>query len=345
MQIVRSDEFLVSVIIEGIDDLWYLQNIIHSGDRISTIVHRRTEKQDDMTRSKETERKPVKVTMLVEKLEFQAFSNRIRILGKIVEGPEDIIGEHQSAIIEQESYLDIIKESWFESERKMLKEAIQSRSRVSAIFAVLDDDEASVFVLRSYGLQPMGHVESGRSGKSYQTEYDERGYFRSVLDMLKILKDPAVPIIILGPGFTRDHFTEFLRISPEFSGVKVMSFAASRTDDQAVYEFLASTEAQKTIRESRLAEEKKLMENFLKSISQGNLGTYGMAEVQKAAQMGAVSDLLVTEEKSRSNDVIDLVEKATSTGGSVHIFSSHSDPGKVLKGFGGIAAILRFPVQ
>lgn len=331
--------------IEGIDDLWYLQNIIHPGDRISTIVHRRTEKQDDMNRSKETDRKPVKVTATVEKLEFQAFSNRIRILGTIVAGPEEIIGEHQSAIIEMESVLEIQKESWYTSERKMFKEAIESRSRVSAVFAVLDDDEASVFVLRSYGLQPMGHLESGRSGKSYQTSYDEKTYLSSLAEMLKSVVNTSAPLIILGPGFTRDHFVDFLRTLPEFSGFKISSSAASRTDDQAVYEFLSSGEALKTLRESRLAEEKKIMEGFLRSIGNGNLGTYGTTEVEKAIDMGAVSDLLVTEETSRSTEVVRILEKATSTGGKVHIFSSHSDPGKVLKGFGGVAAILRYPIQ
>lgn len=345
MQVLRRSESSVSVMIEGTDDLWYLQNVIHPGDKISTIVHRRAEKQDDMNRSKETSRKPVKITALVEKLEFQAFSNRIRILGKIVGGPEEIIGEHQSAIIEKESVLDIIKESWYSSERKMFKEAIESRSRVTAVFTVLDDDEASIFILRSYGLQQMGHIESGRSGKSYQTDYDEKTYLESLAETLKNVVESSIPLIVLGPGFTRDHFVDFLRNKPDFSGLNITSFAASRTDDQAVYEFLASSEAQKTVRESRLAAEKKVMEEFLKGVGQGNMSTYGTMEVDKAVDMGAVSDLLVTEEKSRSEEVVHTLEKATNTGGKVHILSSHSDPGKVLKGFGGVAAILRYPIQ
>ena len=335
---------MLSVMVEGIDDLWYLQNIIHPGDRIATIVHRRTEKKDDMNRSKETERKPVRVTMSVEKVEFQAFSNRLRMLGTVSEGPEDILGEHQSALIEQDSVLDIIKEEWFQSERKMLREAVETRSRISTVFVAIDDDEAYVFVLRSYGVQPMGHVESGRSGKSYQTSYDERSFYASVVTMLKTVADPAVPVVVLGPGFTRDHMLDFARSVPELSGIKFSSFPASRTDDQAVYEFLSSTEAQRILRESRLAEEKKLIAEFLKSIGQGKLGTYGMIEVEKAAGMGAVSDLLVLEEKSRNAEVIKLVELASTMGARVHIFSAHSDPGKILRGFGGVSAILRYPV-
>ena len=44
---------------ENMDDLWYLKNILGPGSFIRKTVMRRDEKREDMTRSKETSKKPV----------------------------------------------------------------------------------------------------------------------------------------------------------------------------------------------------------------------------------------------------------------------------------------------
>ncbi|MEM3317982.1 MAG: hypothetical protein QXT80_00360, partial [Thermoplasmatales archaeon] len=82
------------------EDLWYLSLIIRSGDLVRSEVFRRAENRDDALRSKKREREKVTVTLKVESVEFSELQMRIHILGEILEGPEDYIGEHQSVNVD-----------------------------------------------------------------------------------------------------------------------------------------------------------------------------------------------------------------------------------------------------
>jgi|YelNatPaOPRAMG01_1025707.scaffolds.fasta_scaffold00161_24 protein pelota len=345
MRILHIDEQAVDIQVEGINDLWYVQNIIHSGDSILTAVRRRTEKQEDIARSKETERVTVSVSLKIEKVEFQAFSNRLRILGVVNSGPDEILGEHQSAIVKPGDILKIFKESWNQSERRMLQESTEESSKTTAIFVVADDDEANVYLLRAYGIQSVGHIDSGKSGKYYDSSYSEESFFRQIADSISPLLSGIVPITILGPGFTRDKIAAYLKEKTEFSKHPVITHSSSRTDEQAIYEYLGSEEARKAIENTRLSSEKISIDSFMKALKAGGLATYGYDQVQAAIDSGAVSELLISEEKARDPKYRGLIEQSLHIGAKISILSSHSDPGITLKGFGGVSAILRYAIS
>ncbi len=347
MKILQRKELSIDILLEGIDDLWYLQNILHPGDRILALVKRRTEQQDDMTRSKETDRKPVQVQMKVEKLDFQPFSSRIRIVGVITGGLESAIREHQSAIFSPGDIVRATKDSWLQSEVKMLDESVRESEKNSAVFVCLDEDEANIYLLRSYGIQSVAHILSGKTGKSYSTDYNEADFFANLTKSLLSTPELKAPLILLGPGFARENFLNYLRNSGEKRIVALdpRSFPASRTDESSIYEYLSSEDAKRALADARLAEERVIMDRFLSGLRNGNLSAYGMDEISRAVEMGSVSDLIASEETARSSSVMVLIEKASSIGSKIHIISSHSDPGITLKGFGGVVAILRYSIS
>lgn len=345
MRLLHIDENLLDVQIEGINDLWYIENIIHSGDSILTAVRRRTEKQEDMARSKETERVTVIVTLQIEKVEFQAFSNRLRILGLVTSGPDEILGEHQSAILKPGDFLKILKKSWDQSERKMLQESTEESSRTTAIFVAADDDEANLYLLRPYGIQSVGHIDSGKSGKYFDSSYSDESYFHQIAESIRPMLSGDVPINILGPGFARDHIAEYLKQLAYFSGTAILTHPSSRTDEQAIYEYLGSEEARKSMESTRLSMEKSTIDSFMKALKSGGLATYGFDQVHAAIDSGAVATLLVSEEKARDQKYREIIDKAIRMGTKISILSSHSDPGIILKGFGGVSAILRYAIS
>lgn len=345
MKILHIDEQTVNIQVEGINDLWYVQNIIHPGDSILTAVRRRTEKQEDMARSKETERVTVTVTLQVEKVEFQAFSNRLRILGLVSSGPDEIMGEHQSAIVKPGDILNILKQSWNQSERRMLQESTEESSRTAGIFIAADDDEANIYLLRAYGIQSAGHIDSGKSGKYYNSSYSEESFFRQIADGIRPLLSGSVPITILGPGFARDNIAAYLKEQADLSKHPIVTHSSSRTDEQAIYEYLGSEEARKVLESTRLSREQSSIDSFMKALKSGGLATYGFDQVQSAVDSGAVAELLISEEKARDPQYRDLIEKSLRMGAKISILSSHSDPGITLKGFGGISAVLRYAIS
>ena len=148
--------------IESIDDLWYLKNIIDGKTLVRKTVMRREEKRDDMDRNKESKRKPVTVTVSPEEVDFQPFTDRLRISGQIMEGPEGLSGQHQSVIVSSDDEVDIWRESWDNIAQGILRESLL-KSSSGAIFVSMDDEYATIFTLRDYGLYTNGKVYSGNN--------------------------------------------------------------------------------------------------------------------------------------------------------------------------------------
>lgn len=346
MRIMSEDKEknTLSIHVQNVDDLWYLRNIIVPGDRVKMVVLRRQDKQDDMTRSKEAGRKPMLLTIEVSDLEFQEFSTKIKILGTIVEGKEGLLGEHQSFMIGTDDTFELIKENWADEQKEMLREGAESTFGSGYCFVCIDDEEASVSILRTYGVQSYGKINAGKSGKDYDTQYSEKEYLAEVSGAIRTAIPPDIPIIVLGAGFTRDKFVAFIKSDPAFSGRQTFSYQTARSDEGAIYEFLSKEESDKIFSSSRLMAEKKLMDRFFSNLKSNDLAIYGRDAIQDALQSGAVEDLIMTEEKFRSRESRKLLELAKNFGSRVHIFSIHGESGISVKKFGGYCAILRYPV-
>ena len=92
----------------------------------------------------------------------------------------------------------------------------------------------------------------------------------------------------------------------------------------------------------RLVEEQKLIETFLKNLKVNDLAVYGKEMVEKAIDSGAIETLLLSEDAFKTEESRAILGKLKNSGGNVHVFSSHSDPGNVVKSFGGYCGILRY---
>jgi len=337
----KEDGF-TALYIQDLDDLWYLQNIITSGDLVRMTTLRRVEKKDDMNRSKETARKPVTLTISVETIQFQEFSSNLKILGKIVGGDDSIMGEHHSFQIGLEDTVYIRKDYWSDQQRKMLTEATEGLYKVKYHIICLDDEEAIISVLRNYGIQAVARIRSGKSGKDYSSTGNEDHYFQEIYETLMSKSVTGKFLLILGQGFTRESLAEYLKARQKALNVKIVTFPTNRSDEAAIYEFLASKDSESIFSSMRLVEEQKLMETFLKNLKSNELAVYGKEMVEKAIESGAIETLLLSEDAFKTEEGRRVLEKLKSSGSNVHVFSSHSDPGNVVKSFGGYCGILRY---
>src|SRR2546430_13974921 len=85
----------IKVRVENADDLWHLHNLVLPGDHVRASTYRRQEVKTDKVRPERGEKVRVTLTVRVESVEFQAFADRLRITGVIVEGPQDL-GRHHT---------------------------------------------------------------------------------------------------------------------------------------------------------------------------------------------------------------------------------------------------------
>jgi protein pelota len=64
--------------------------------------------------------------------------------------------------------------------------------------------------------------------------------------------------------------------------------------------------------------------------------------IEKAIDTSAIETLLLSEDAFKTEEGRRILDKLKSSGANVHVFSSHSDPGNVVKSFGGYCGILRY---
>ncbi len=326
--------------IESIDDLWYLKNIIDGKTLVRKTVMRREDKRDDMDRNKESKRKPVTVTVSPEEVDFQPFTDRLRIWGEIREGPEGLAGQHQSVIVSADDEVDIWRESWDNVAQGILKESLL-KSSSGAIFVSMDDEYATIFTLRDYGLYTNGKVYSGKSGKEYAGNYSRSSYFSEILRMLGSISGDY-PVIITGPGFEGEYFYKYLQEN-NFAR-KIYSIPSANSEESAVFEIIGNNKVRNILGESRLSRESEAMDMFLKELGKDGNCTYGRKEIRKYAEAGAIEKLLVLESFIRDSEVTEIMDMAEKGGAEILIVSESGNYGQMLRGFGGYVAITRFKI-
>ncbi|MCL1904675.1 MAG: mRNA surveillance protein pelota, partial [Methanomassiliicoccaceae archaeon] len=133
--------------IETDDDVWHLFNVIETGDVLTASTTRRDEKATDKLRAERAEKKRMTLSVKAENIEFSDSELRLRVLGTIVEGPQDI-GQHHTLMFEVGENLTITKEKWRGTQVERLRKAVFESKRPMVVFVSLDQDDATIAVLR-----------------------------------------------------------------------------------------------------------------------------------------------------------------------------------------------------
>ena len=98
----------VKLALESMDDLWHLYNIIEKGDLVYARTFRREEKKTDKLRPERGKKKPMRLGIVVEDMEFHEFADRFRVHGTIKEGPQDL-GSYHTLNLAEGDRISIVK--------------------------------------------------------------------------------------------------------------------------------------------------------------------------------------------------------------------------------------------
>jgi len=333
----------VKLQVETDEDLWHLYNIIEVGDLVTASTTRREEKAADKLRAEKMEKKRMTLGIRIEKIEFSADDLRLKLLGVIETGPQDI-GQHHTLIFENGDSMTIQKKKWRATQLDRVKKAVTESKKPRIVFVSLDQDEATIAILRQYGLKEIATVRSGRSGKQYEEKPSVDGYHGEIHSKLKFIIEPNMPLVLLGPGFEKETLADDLKkIDPEMYK-KVYVYHTGQSGMVGINELMKAGMGADVLRESAVGSEIEAVEQLMTEIAKDGLGTYGPNEVMNAAMSGAVDKLLILDSKVREQDLDDIVRAVESQKGSVIIISSQHDGGKELAALGGMGAILRYKV-
>ena len=277
----------------------------------------------------------------VEKVEFQRFSNRLRITGKIVAGVEDS-GYHTISITPGKE-LSIIKE-WKKEQLERISYAVESSKKPEVVIVTIEEGEAVVGILRQWGVDEVAEIRKGyaKDAGSLRNEF-----FSEVYSALKNINFEY--LVVAGPGFTKEDFAEFLKERDPEMGGKIVTCDASSIGVRGFVEVLKRGVVDRIVGEVRLSKEAELLERLMEEVARDGLAVYGLKDVRRAKDYGAIEVLLVVDEFLISErekwDVDEFLREVESMGGKVVVLSSEFEPGKRLLALGGIAALLRYKID
>ena len=335
----------LKIIPENLDDIWHLYNIIDEGDLVIALTYRSEEQKDDKIRSKKVEKKRMKLGVRVSEIKFHEFSDRLRIHGTIEEGPQDLGSFHTLNIdTEKMEAITIIKEEWKDYELQRIDEAVKLRNQIIIIFVSLDEDDATIAVLRQSGIQLITEISSKRSGKMFESKDTNPEYFGEILSIVKYNKKPDSALVIVGPGFTKDHFLKFGKEKDSQIFEKCIIHGTGQPGMNGINEAIKSGIIEQITKENRVVHETNLIEELFRQIKRDGLATYGIKEVKKALINGAVDRLLITDKLIRTKEGEDLLTLAKQNNSEFTIINTMHEAGKKIEGIGGLGALLRYKI-
>jgi protein pelota len=342
---------LMEIVPETLDDLWHLSHIIQEGDKVSSKTSRRIQ---DATGDKLRNDRGVKKTFFlgikVENVSFHIFTGKLRIIGSIVSGPEDLIplGSHHTIETKFNIPLKISKVHWSKWAIKRLKDAVKSSKKLSAIVLVLEDDVAELGLIRQFGIEYYGPIIGNVSGKRIIDKNRQKTvdtFYQSVLNALSKFSD-VQNIVIAGPGFVKNDFYKFLEEKHKEIAKKSILESTGAGGRSGIQEVLKKGTVEKLTSENRIAHEMSAIEEIFQKIAKSSSKiAYGKDQVVAGANAGAIEKLLVLDKLIRSENLEKVMDLVENMAGEVMVISSEHEGGKQLESLGGLAAILRYPIN
>ncbi|AKG92288.1 mRNA surveillance protein pelota [Geoglobus ahangari] len=336
---LKGSEGEIKLIPESVEDLWHLKYIIEPGDVVFSLTKRASESSDKLRSDKQMV--TVRLGIQVERVEFHKFANRLRITGRIVAGVEDS-GYHTLNITEGKE-LSIIKERWSDEQLERIKTAVESSNRPEVLILTIEEGEASLGILRQWGVDEVAVVK-GSYGKDRGNS--RREFFGEVYSVLKGYDFGY--LVIAGPGFTKNDFYEFLKEKDPEMADKAILTDTSSIGVRGFLEVLKRGVVDRIVGELRIKKDAEYMDMLLEEIAKDGKAVYGIDEVKRAYEYGALEVLLVADEFLRQErekwDIDSFLRDVENMGAKVVIMSSEFEPGKRLMALGGIAGLLRFSI-
>ncbi|MFX1396989.1 MAG: mRNA surveillance protein pelota [Promethearchaeota archaeon] len=345
----------ITVKVESLNDLWTIYNVVTKNDIVSARTHRRVIIKEG---TKGT-RKSMFLTLKVETISFHEFSNRLRIKGTILEGPEEYVsyGAYHTLNIESGQTITIKKEMWFKNELKRLKETSKFESNFVMLIIAMESGLATIAQITNFSHNRIATIKKNIPGKRYEQSHRNKAYQEFFIDVKKVIDENisnvAIDLVIVcGPGNVRDQFIRFLKengASPYVS--KIKNIHASSGTESAILETLKSKKLANYREKVKIIEETKKIEEIFDLLgTQDYLISIGFDEIAIAANKGAVKELFIVDvlirgaSKEKKLEIEELIRNVEYAGGSIHIFNSTQSTGQQLVDLGSLLAILRYRI-
>jgi protein pelota len=337
-----------SLTIESAEDLWTLRRLIARGDVLVTRSSRAVKHEDEYSRPDKGERVKVTIALSVEEVHLDSSIERLRVRGTITETSDESVnkaGKHSVTLSPGHS-LTLRKDKWGLLETTLVRSPGSSSKRY--ILLAADRRDAGVGTLSGSHLAVLATVESGLGGKMSE-EQSSKPYFAKVAGIVAQAFRQGDEVVVAGPGNTKNALANVLAQELKSHSIRVLE-GFDMTGSDGVRSLVKSHEFQEVAKDSELVEMQKLVDEVVKRVSSGDRKVaYTLPRVKEAADAGAVEACAVSDNVFSAGvdeDVlVDTLNTVEAKRGSVHLADSSLEFGKQISAFGGIVALLRYPLK
>lgn len=290
----------------------------------------------------------------VESVAWDKFLGKLRVHGLIIHAP-DIIpsGAHHTISVSLNQPLTIVKEKWQKHALDRLQRA--SENEKALLIIAIDDEGYAIAETKQYGVEmkieervklPGKHEAEKRHGATNE-------YYKNAMNSLNQLwKQTHDSVVIVGVGFVKNDFAAYLKDnSAEMSKSIADTKSVNNGGIAGIYEALRSGVLLKASHKMRVLEETEVMEEAMKRLGKGEKTiTYGLQDVENAAQIGAIEKLILADTQLRDAEdderlrIEKIMLEVEHRNGTITVVSTEHEAGAKLLSLGGIAALLRYPL-
>ncbi|HRT12875.1 MAG TPA: mRNA surveillance protein Pelota, partial [Methanoculleus sp.] len=197
---------------ETLDDLWHLSHLIRPGDLVFATTFRGVETATDKIRPEKVEKRPVRLGIRVEKVEFHQHTNRLRVSGIIESGVD--VSAHHTLNLETGFEISVIKR-WRAVDCERIRRAVAASEYGVVHVVSIEEGEAQVYRLRQFGPEWVTTVTVG-SSKGAGTGSSRSALFEKTLEAVSGVTGP---LVVAGPGFVKDEFVDYVKTrDPDLAG-------------------------------------------------------------------------------------------------------------------------------
>lgn len=354
---------------EDKEDLFTLYQLIDQDDEL--IFKKRFTSTVDVDKRKKTS-DMVKLRIQVISREFDMKDEFLRYKGSTVEDDTGktnhniAAGKFISYTISYAFAFTLVKKNFDDYARKLLHQACNPEAKADTAAIVLQEGVAHVCILTASSTILKQKIEYSLPKKKTATDimkFDEKTekFYRAIYTSMKKNYDfsKLKMILLCSPGFyAKTLFEKILKYAAEEQDKDILDnesmFLVAHSSTgylQGITEVLKDPAYASQLQDTKYSREAHIMDDFMKHLNDDDYKAwYGEQEVFKAAELGAVDELLITDILARSPDLaqrrkyMDLMKSVESTGGRSIVFSTLHISGEELDRLTGIACILQYPI-
>lgn len=329
------------------EDCWVLTHLIDENDLVKARTIRKIKKGGEEDRKATIIKRPMTLTIEVEKTELAEGS--IRILGVIRDGPEDVPrGTFHTIALEEGQWCELRKPSGFKAHHLARLDQAQAPPP-DQVLLVVHDREQAIIALLSNGYRVLTQLKGDVQKKDQDQKSED--FYKRLTKTIQEYKEriQAKTVIIASPAFFKE---DLLKSFPaELKKGAILATCSSVTRN-GIEEILKRDEVKTAIAKDRVARQFALVEQVQQQIATDGKVAYGTDEVERAAHAGAIEKLMVTEariKKEKEQGTFDRLDNimmvADQAKAELVLIDSASEPGKKVDGLSGIVALLRYRLE